>query len=206
MLQLLTKVFYVLCVWCCLFKTTFPLMLEVAAQISLCHANCASPDRAVQTINKKSRDHPFGLLPNPSKYSQYCKIGCQFYYVDVPKNTTCKRVCEYYYRHDVTTGYSDSMEQAINECQDGCAIANLVCDEGYYCSGGEMRPCPVGTYRPSIQNFSIWAFDSAEQCLDCPSGRYRSQIKGEEECVNREKCEVSIIFFFFICTYSISEF
>jgi hypothetical protein len=168
--------FFALCLY--LFGISM-LIRKIGSQISLCHDNCASAMRAVQTANKHSRDHPYAVYPNPAKYSQYCKIGCQFYYVDVPKNTTCKRVCDYYYRHEVTTGYSDAMEQAINECKDGCSIANLVCDAGYYCSGGEMRACPTGTYRPSIVNFSIWAFNSAEQCTKCPTGRYRPQKQGE---------------------------
>lgn len=80
----------------------------------------------------------------------------------VPKNTTCKRLCDYFYRYEITTGYSDIAEEAKLECQNGncfdvanpfaihkynisylgCDIALQVCEPGYYCSVGEMLPCP----------------------------------------------------------------
>ncbi|RYY86821.1 hypothetical protein EON63_05105 [archaeon] len=41
------------------------------------------------------------VAPFPSSTSGFCQLGCQIFYVNVPKNTTCKRLCGYFYRYYV---------------------------------------------------------------------------------------------------------
>ena len=65
------------------------------------------------------------------------------------------------------------IEEAKLECHDGCDIALLICDAGYYCATGEMLPCGPGTYRASVTGISIIALSLAHRCTNCPKGRYR---------------------------------
>lgn len=136
-----------------------------------------------------TKPHPWKVAQFPSKNVGFCKLGCQLFYVEVPKNTTCKRLCNYFYRYKVTAGYSDIAEEAKLECQDGCDIALQVCDAGYYCNSGEMLPCGPGTYREPVTDVSVLALSVANQCTKCPYGRYRPASKGKnaDECT---KCPI----------------
>eukprot|EP01031_Cornospumella_fuschlensis_P024188 gene24188-29257_t len=145
-------------------------------QLELCQANCQSPDRLTgPTRMTDTRPHPWKVAPFPASTSGFCQLGCQIFYVNVPKNTTCKRLCGYFYRYQITAEYSDLAEEARLECEDGCDIALQVCQAGYYCSTGVMLPCPPGT--------------EAEECTPCPYGRYRSTQKGKsaDDC---NKCPI----------------
>eukprot|EP01036_Dinobryon_divergens_P028591 gene28591-37559_t len=122
--------------------------------------------------------HPWKIALFPSTNGGFCKLGCQLFYIEVPKNTTCKRLCNYFYRYKITTGYSDIAEEAKLECQDGCEIALQVCEAGYYCSSGEMLPCPPGKYREPVTDVSLNALSKASECTLCPYGRYRPASKG----------------------------
>ena len=58
------------------------------------------------------------------------------------------------------------LQVARYECRDGCEIANLRCQPGYYCADKEMRVCPPGTYRDNDYEHTL-------ACVNCPRGRYR---------------------------------
>jgi hypothetical protein len=150
--------------------------------IERCQANCVAPDRRVgPTRPPKTRPHPWFVAPFPNKFDGFCKLGCQLFFSEVPTNLTCRKSCDFAYRYEVTVGYSDSIEQGIYECFDGCDIALQICQKGYYCSDGAMKPCPPGTFRDNSTDARV------QQCIGCPLGRYRAQEKGTsaETC---DKC------------------
>lgn len=162
----------------------------VGAQLEVCQQNCASSDRLTgPTRMTNTHPHPWKQAPFPSKNEGFCKLGCQIFYVETPKSTTCKRLCSYFYRYRITAGYSDLAEEARLECEDGCDIALQVCQAGYYCSEGLMQPCPPGKYREAVKGTSIVELDAAQECTECPYGRYRSTQKGKsaDDCT---KCPV----------------
>jgi len=156
-----------------------PFVGVVDASLEICQANCVSSDRLVgPTRMTGTREHPWKIAQFPSKFDSFCKLGCQYYFSEVPKNVSCKNTCEYVYRYGMTVAYSDVIQMSILECRDGCDIANLVCQKGFYCTGGEMLPCPAGTYNPEVADLSIVALEGAATCDKCPQGRYRSATKG----------------------------
>ena len=160
------------------------------AQLSLCQSNCVSSDRLTgPTKMLETRQHPWAIAAFPTKQSGFCSLGCQLFYNEVPKDTTCKRLCNYFYRYKITVGYNDLAEEAKLECQDGCDIALQVCQAGYFCNNGTMLPCPAGTYREPVTDVSILALEKANECTKCPYGRYRSTNKGKsaDECT---KCPI----------------
>jgi len=96
----------------------------------------------------------------------------------------CTNKCDDFYAYNITVGYSDLAETARLECRDGCQIALKRCRPGYKCtqvvesfegsgifSDGSMEYCPTGTYRDV-------AYDTVEECVDCPQGKYREAKKG----------------------------
>lgn len=90
----------------------------------------------------------------------------------MPTNVTCKTACDYSYRYKTTVEYSDLIEVGTYECFDGCDIALLTCQTGYYCIDGAMLPCPAGTFRGDQTD------DSVSACVGCPLGRFRNRDKG----------------------------
>lgn len=162
---------------------------NVTPQVDICQANCASSDRLYGPRRTNPLPHPIPIAPFPSVNTQFCQMGCQFFFSEFPVNTTCKRLCDYIYRYQITVGYSDLAEQAINECRDGCDIAVAVCQPGFYCIWGKMLPCEPGRYRTTIPDLSIEALNGATICDECPPGRYRSEEKGKaiEDC---SKCPI----------------
>jgi hypothetical protein len=112
----------------------FILLLSVyliLAQVELCQSNCVSSDRLVgPTRMPKTKTHPWAVAAFPSSNGGFCKLGCQIFYTEVPQDTTCHRLCDYFYRYNVTVGYSDLIEEAKLECQNGCDIALQVCQAG----------------------------------------------------------------------------
>ena len=145
-----------------------------------------------------------GGRPNP--YAKFCEVGCvEFFSSSDPVTLDeCTGKCDGRYEYNVTVGYSDVAEVARLECRDGCQMALIRCQPGYYCSqvvpsrvgddsekgggggplyaGGIMTQCPAGTYRDV-------SYGAVEECLPCPPGRYREDIKGRdlESCA---KCRV----------------
>lgn len=163
---------------------------RASGQLDLCQTNCQSSDRLTgATRMTDTLTHPWLVAEFPSKTVGFCKLGCQIFYTEVPKNTTCKRLCSYFYRYKVTNNYNDLIEEAKLECQNGCDIALQVCQAGYYCNTGIMLPCPPGTFRESVTDVSIRALKEATACTPCPYGRYRSTQKGKspDDC---EKCPI----------------
>lgn len=102
----------------------------------------------------------------------------------------CMTQCDTNFRYNITVGYNDLIEIARLECRDGCQMALKRCQPGYYCeqvefsakndfalglsnkqlNGGQMIPCPPGTYR---QNTVV------TQCVECPPNYYREDFKGK---------------------------
>ena len=150
------------------------------SQVDICQANCASTDRLTGPRRMENTlPHPWSQAVFPTENFGFCQMGCQFFFSEFPVNTTCKRLCDYIYRYQVTVGYSDLAEQAINECRDGCDIALQVCQPGFYCNHGEMHPCQAGRYRETIDDLSIQSLNSATVCTECPPGRYRASERGK---------------------------
>ena len=97
----------------------------------------------------QTRDYPYDVASFPSASSAFCKLGCQMFFSEVPNNFTCKNSCEYAYRYQLTTGYSDVANEAILECKDGCDIALLVCQQGFYCTQGVLFVLPLSLHTHS---------------------------------------------------------
>lgn len=155
--------------------------------LNLCQANCISGDRLIgPTRMTATRDHPWKVAPFPTTQRSFCELGCQLFFSENPQNTTCKASCDYYYRIQITTGYSDVVEEARLECRDGCDIGLDVCQAGYYCTEGQMLACLPGTFREPIADLSTNSLESTTRCIECPAGRYRSLNKGQ----NAEDCSL----------------
>merc|ERR1711991_425898 len=94
-------------------------------------------------------------------------------------NESCVQKCQMAYRYQVTTGFSDVIEESLSSCYDGCDIALQTCQAGFYCIEGWMLPCPPGYWR----NESV-GVPAVLKCNLCPFGRYRSLSKGKhpDEC------------------------
>lgn len=151
----------------------------------LCQENCVSSERLTgATKMLYTRQHPWKIAQYPSKQVGFCKLGCQLFFTEYPKNITCKRMCDFSYRYKIPVEYSDIAEEAIKECRDGCDIALAVCQAGYYCNNGQMIACPPGRYRDPIPDLSVGALKTAFECFPCPYGRYRFRDKGK----NKEEC------------------
>lgn len=164
--------------------------------VELCQGNCVAGTKRLvgPTQPTKTRPHPWKTAPFPTHFRGFCDLGCQFFFSENPQIINCSRACNYQYRYHVTVGYSDLAEVAINECVDGCGIALLVCQAGYYCTGGVMLPCPAGRFRgpnmTDVRNVTIEGNatvpkrtvietkDLVTTCIDCPVGRYRSRALG----------------------------
>jgi len=137
---------------------------------------------------------------NEYSFAEFCNLGCTYFYASsgaklekrAEKSTLFKCIdqCDETYRYNISVGYSDLLEIARLECRDGCQMALKRCQPGYYClqvsfddvefttlndairySGGEMIPCPPGTYRDV-------SYDAVTQCIPCPAHHFREDIKG----------------------------
>ncbi|KAL7542155.1 hypothetical protein ACHAWF_007104 [Thalassiosira exigua] len=145
-----------------------------------------------------TRPYPYHIAANDEyDFAQFCKLGCNYFFVDPekPDKSTlgrCLGRCDEYYDYNsLTPPYNDLAEVARLECRDGCLMALRRCQPGYYClqvsfegaedsgesgetprySGGEMIPCPAGTYRDV-------SYDAVEACIPCPPNYFREDIKG----------------------------
>lgn len=160
--------------WCTFLVTLLLLVIATVTDgtIARCQANCVASDRKVgPTKPQFTRPHPWKKAPFPFPFDGFCKLGCQLFFSEEPYNVTCKRACDYSYRYGITVEYSDLGEVAKLECRDGCDIALLTCQTGYYCTGGKMLACPPGRFRESQTT-------NVTTCIDCPLGRYRDRDKG----------------------------
>ena len=185
-----------------LINSTLTLLPNASLQVNEDYDHSLDDSR-ICLYQTRSRLHT--KIPNP--FSQFCEIGCTFFFSDknIPaKLETCTEKCDRYYSYNITVEYNDLAETARLECRDGCQIALKRCQPGYYCEqvtllengddvdhlnaterkyvGGNMMYCPPGTYRDV-------SYDNIEQCFPCPPGRFREDIKGRdlESC---SKCPV----------------
>lgn len=129
---------------------------------------------------------------DPNPFSRFCELGCSFFFSstsDPLHINECTDKCDDFYKYNITVGYNDLLEVARLECRDGCQIGLKRCQPGYCCSqvrlkkdpdgeetvigfdGGLMAHCPAGTYRDV-------AYEAVEECILCPPGRFREDIKG----------------------------
>ena len=169
--------------------------------LQLCQANCQSSDRLINSTRPTdTHPYPWAIAKFPTKHQQFCKMGCELFFSETPNNVTCKTNCDWYYRFQATEGYSNLAVEAKLECRDGCDIGYLVCQAGYFCKGGSMLPCPIGTYREPVTkapynastlkpNYNWTSVTEAikysklngttNQCIGCPTGKYRGLIQGK---------------------------
>eukprot|EP00956_Cyclotella_meneghiniana_P001167 scaffold1327_cov65-Cyclotella_meneghiniana.AAC.6 len=99
----------------------------------------------------------------------------------------CITQCDEKFSYNITVAYNDLIEIARLECRDGCQMALKRCQPGYYClqvsfnddmdsslllNGGDMIPCPAGTYRET-------SYEATTECLECPPNYYREDLKGK---------------------------
>jgi hypothetical protein len=149
---------------------------------------------------KAASDYTYELEPNvlvtpvPNPYSKYCERGCAQFFSEssvaaIVELETCRGKCASFYgTYNVSVGYSDPMEVAKLECQNGCFLALQRCQPGYFCTqptpfgpadangiiqlaGGQMAPCDRGEYRET-------SYDAVQECLLCPPGTYRDGMRG----------------------------
>lgn len=116
------------------------LLSITTATVLRCQNNCGDPDERLvgPTPPPKTRPHPWKIAPFPNPlFIGSCKLGCQLFFSENPTNISCVRACHWAYRYKITVGYSDLIEEAILECIDGCDIALLTCQTGYYCNGAK---------------------------------------------------------------------
>lgn len=147
-----------------------------------------------------TRPYPHNAATQTDEYRfpEICKLGCNYFFVssggdeDSGLNATtldqCIDQCDDKFSYNITVGYNDMIEIARLECRDGCQMALKRCQPGYYCEqvefindndplskqyqGGNMIPCPAGTYRET-------SYDAITQCIECPRNYYREDIKGK---------------------------
>lgn len=161
----------------------------VLATEDQCHADCRSSDRPVgPTRPWASRPHPYHVVDsrnaNDYDFPAFCVLGCTFFFREDKKSTDshsdrssvdrCLDSCDDQFNFNSSIPpYNDLIEMARLECIDGCNMALARCQPGYYCLqvGGEMIPCPAGTYRDV-------SYDAVTECIPCPPNYYREDIKG----------------------------
>jgi hypothetical protein len=145
-----------------------------------------------------TRPYPYHHISSTEEYDlpRFCELGCTYFYVssgagmhpslwpsDKSTLDQCMFQCDDTYRYNVSVGYNDLLEMARLECRDGCQIGLIRCQPGYYClqaspdktrsySGGDMLPCPAGTYRDV-------AYDQVSECVPCPPNHFREGVKGK---------------------------
>jgi hypothetical protein len=134
-------------------------------------------------------------------FAEFCYLGCNYFFISSgasespSENQTtldrCLSQCDDDFSYNITVGYNDLIEIARLECRDGCQMALKRCQSGYYCTqvsfdvadplssthdrqytGGNMIPCPAGTYRET-------SYDAITECIECPPNYYREDIKGK---------------------------
>jgi len=132
----------------CIVFLSFAGLSVVESTVARCQANCAASDRLTgPTRMTNTRPHPYKITQFPTKNNAFCYLGCQYFFSDWPTYDSCVDQCKYAYRYLMTTGYSDVIQESINNCLDGCNIALQICQSGFYCNGGAMLPCVPGTFR-----------------------------------------------------------
>lgn len=118
-----------------------------------------------------TQPYPFAIAPEPNTYPDFCQQGCVYWFSDSPNLPDCYSRCDHQYRFisaNSDVNYSDWAEVARWECRDGCDIAYLRCQPGYYCTDDQMIICPVGRYRD-------FEYNNVAECNLCPTGRYRDR-------------------------------
>jgi len=187
---------------------THLLLFYAVATEKQCHDDCrAVPSRLVgptrpsdemdalgNPIQRPTRSYPHHVASTEEyDFPRFCEMGCTLFFISSagvprslwPRSTLdrCMDQCDDTYRYNVTVGYSDVLEMARLECRDGCQMALLRCQPGYFClqaspdktksyAGGDMLPCPAGTYRGL-------AYDQVSECVSCPPNHWREDVKGK---------------------------
>lgn len=153
------------------------------------NSNCTEESGLVRPVGRTrppaTRQHPWTPAPPFNAHSQFCEFGCTKYHTTWSLDG-CRAACDDFYGYDSTTGYSDRAEVARYECYDGCAIGNLRCQPGFFCSpreeAGIMDFCPPGKYRDDKDDY-------VTRCYDCPHGRYR-ETRGGKYMDACDKCQI----------------
>ena len=168
------------------------LLLRIgAANELICQLDCRSDPRLIGPTRPSdvllTKPHPHHAASD-SDFSRFCELGCTYFYLiatgsDNSVNTLgrCMQHCDETYTYNVTVGYNDAVETARLECRDGCQMGLIRCGAGHFCTqvslqngegGGDMRPCPAGTYREGT-------YDNVSECIPCPANHFREYIKGK---------------------------
>uniref|UniRef100_A0A7S1FSZ0 Tyrosine-protein kinase ephrin type A/B receptor-like domain-containing protein n=1 Tax=Corethron hystrix TaxID=216773 RepID=A0A7S1FSZ0_9STRA len=151
--------------------------------------------------------HKKTLSPSyPDQYFRACQLGCTLFFSlrENPKQlSSCLSLCDDKYAYNITVSYNDLMELVRLECRDGCHMALMRCQPGYFClqpsttldddgkhhlsstslpNGGSMHECLPGSYRDV-------SYHAVDTCVPCPPGRFREETRGlsMESCT---KCPV----------------
>lgn len=150
------------------------ILLVASAQETACKGNCLSLSNRLVGPTEPPRHnvtfHPYFQAESANftiHYPAFCQIGCTIFFNRAPEVQKCKVNCDTLYTYKVTVGYNDIYEKARMECRDGCGIAMLTCQAGYFCKDGHMEPCPRGTYREVDAAFN-------DRCVSCPPGKYQN--------------------------------
>ena len=152
--------------------------------VDLCKFNCNSTLRLVgPTQPQHTRPHPWIKAPPKAKSPEFCRLGCQLFFTELPWTVECKNNCAWFYRFSGTDEYSDLAVKAQLECSDGCEIGYKVCQKGFYCSMERLIPCSAGHFRGAYGN------ETSSICKKCPYGTYRATTLGtnENDCT---KCPI----------------
>ena len=129
----------------------------------------------------------------------FCKLGCQLFYAEVPKLTTCNRLCTYFYRYSITTNYSDIMEEAQLECKDGCDIALQICSPGlFHMDFSAFVHCNLIDRIKSIHSIQflrsihLGYYCASGDMLPCPIGTFRGTVPDVslESLARTQTCEL----------------
>ena len=187
----------------------FLLFCCVASTEEQCHRDCRAFPRLVGPTRpsddmdalgnplRLTRPYPYHTAASEEyDFPTFCALGCTYFFVasgaeihplswsDDTTLDRCFALCDDSYEYNVTVGYNDLVEMARLECRDGCQIALIRCQPGYYCiqatpktnglrySGGDMLPCPAGMYRDV-------SYDQVTECFPCPPNHFREDIKGK---------------------------
>ena len=175
----------------------FTIATEQQCQLD-CAASNRTPTRPwdaqdpLRNLLHHTRPHPYHIGDNDVhryEFPEFCKLGCTYFFVSSESETLdkstldqCISQCDTKYSYNSKTPpYNDISEMARLECRDGCLMALKRCQSGYYClqvsfdnevgSGGDMIPCPPGTYRDV-------SYDAITECVPCPPNYFREDIKG----------------------------
>ena len=198
-----------------------------------CSSSARSPTRpwqAIDTLQNQlhlTRPYPFHIAAENTnvdidEYSlpEFCKLGCTYFFVSSSdttnnddesqssKTTTlgqCLDKCDDTYSYNSSTPpYNDLAQVARLECRDGCMLALIRCQPGYYClqvsfsfadknehenandanenaDDDDNSPHYQGGEMIPCQagTYRDVSYDSVIKCIPCPSNYFREDTKGK---------------------------